>query len=167
MLNTAVLFKEVQKDADIMGIPYDPSARYYGLDRCTRSLGRCRRQQMRDGRIGYTITISRYMETLKLQEIKDVMMHELIHTIPGCFNHSAQFKLFADMVNRKSQGIYTVKTSYKGGEFQKNTPYKYVAECKNCGHRIYRARKSKLILRPELYRCSCGGKFKVYEVLTS
>ncbi len=167
MLNTAALFQEVRKDADAAGIPYDPDTRYYGLDRCTRSLGRCHRRQTADGHMRFTITISRYISTLRLQAIKDVMMHELIHTIPGCFNHSAQFKLFADMVNRRTNGTYAVKTSYKGSKFQQNTPYKYIVECKNCKRKIYRTRKSKLILHPELYRCTCGGHFSVYAAAES
>lgn len=165
-LEITKLFTEVKNDAAAMALPYNPHVRYLGLDRCTRSLGRCRRQLGRDGHTPvYTITISRYIDTLSLQEIKDVMMHELIHTIPGCFNHSAQFTRFADMINHKSQQIYHVQTRYKGSTFQQNTPYKYVIECSHCGQRLYRTRKSTITEHPGRYRCTCGGKFQVYTVV--
>ena len=152
-MNTALLFEEVKQDAAALALPYDTAVRYRGLDRCTRSLGRCRRQLAPDGHTTiFAITISRYIGSLTVQEIKDVMMHELIHTIPGCFNHSAQFTLFAAMVNRKSHGVYQVKTSYSGSKFQQNTPYRYVIECQQCGQRIYRTRRSRLILHPDRYR---------------
>lgn len=165
-LDTAKLFAEVKHEAAALALPYNTNVRYLGLDRCTRSLGRCRKQMGHDGHTPvYTITISRYIGTLSLQEIKDVMMHELIHTIPGCFNHSAQFTHFADMINRKSQHVYHIKSCYEGKAFQQNTPYKYVIECRKCGQRLYRTRRSQITEHPSHYHCACGGSFQVYEVV--
>lgn len=37
----------------------------------------------------------------------------------------------------------------------------YVIECQRCGHEYTRQVRSKLVKRPERYKCQCGGKLEV------
>lgn len=96
------------------------------------------------------------------EEIKDIVAHELIHTCRGCFNHGERYKKYMKRVNTLG---YNVSTTYKGEEkppVELNP--KYIAQCKKCGYKIFRMKKSKLISKPYLYKCpKCGGKFGITE----
>lgn len=51
---------------------------------------------------GYQIEIAAVLlrEDIPLASLKDTIIHELLHTCPGCANHGAQWKALADKVNR-------------------------------------------------------------------
>jgi predicted SprT family Zn-dependent metalloprotease len=83
-------------------------------------------------------------------------MHELIHAT-GIHNHGSEFKKIANIVNKKFG--YNIKRTGKV-EFNDND-FKYILQCKNCGNKIRRHKKSKVIQHPEYFTCgSCGGKLE-------
>ena len=45
------------------------------------------------------IEISRWVLELKDDIIKNTIMHELIHCMPYCNNHGAEFKKYAKVIN--------------------------------------------------------------------
>ncbi len=101
--------------------------------------------------------------------IKNTIIHELIHCLPGCNNHGELFKKYANYICFKL-GYDIQRTGNKKEDYQKsNVPYqdeekkyKYVIKCKDCGHTYYRMRKPKVLAD---YRCgSCGGRLKLEDI---
>ena len=106
----------------------------------------------------------------------DTVMHEVIHTCPGCFNHGAEFKRVAKMVNL-AYG-YNVKrcTSAEEKNIQiEPRAYKYSLRCTKCGH-VYRyKRATKLVQYIEhgdrrQYNYGCGvckgNHFELSDIIT-
>lgn len=97
------------------------------------------------------------------------MIHELIHTIPGCMNHGPQFKRHCRIVN--SNTIYNIQTTAEPAESfvaaQKVEKNKYVIKCPHCGQEYTYKRKCKAVEYPFLCRCSTCGKndLEVYKLL--
>lgn len=69
------------------------------------------------------------------KRLTSCMIHELIHTIPGCMNHGDSFKSVASLVNR-SFPEYEIRTSTDvstvGISVESSRPDRYVVKCKNC-----------------------------------
>lgn len=66
----------------------------------------------------YKIVFSdKYAEKLTGQHGKTILMHELVHTLPKCFNHGMEFKTWARKINRLLPG-YNVDTSCRGEEWE-------------------------------------------------
>lgn len=78
--------------------------------------------------------------------LESTMIHELIHTIPGCLNHGKKFKLFANLINEKYNNKYHICRCTSMTEFginQKNKNIKYIIECSNCHNQYEYKRKPK------------------------
>ena len=83
------------------------------------------------------------------------MVHELIHTIPGCNNHGPNFKKYAGLINRHYPK-YNVSTYYKVDEEDSEVvskPPKYIVTCETCGAQSYFYRKCKTL--DIISRCTC------------
>ena len=95
---------------------------------------------------------------------KDTIVHELLHTIPGCFKHTGKWKRYADTVNfLLPQYCIKARSSYedKGLEDPRPEPvYRYVLKCQDCGTEIRRQKKNAAVEHPERYRCKCGGRLR-------
>lgn len=96
------------------------------------------------------------------QAAKDTIAHELLHTLPGCFQHTGKWKQYAALVNCRLPR-YRIKTrsTFADKGFAENRPepiYRYILKCRQCGAEIRRQRKSSVVEHPERYRCVCGGR---------
>lgn len=98
---------------------------------------------------------------------RDVIAHEMVHTIEGCFNHSDLFCMYLAKLERLGKG-YNLSTRLDFTDYgisEEELPghgeqsYKYMLECVECGYQYKRKRMSKIIENPDLARCGvCGGK---------
>ena len=152
------IYKEVLTDFDRLKIPYTKEVPIVINSRAKRRQGCCKKK---DGK--FIIEISEFVLDYPVDEIKNVVAHEIIHTCYGCFNHQKRFKAYGEKLKALS---YKVTTTYKGEE---KTPAeldaRYMAVCQGCGEVIYRIKRSPLITHPQKYRCAkCRGKFKVYSI---
>lgn len=152
------IYKYVKRDFDRLNIPYTRDVPIVINSRAKRRHGCCKKK---DGK--FIIEISEFVLDYPVDEIKNVVAHEIIHTCYGCFNHQKRFKAYGEKLKALS---YKVTTTYKGEE---KTPAeldaRYMAVCQGCGAVIYRIRRSPLITHPQKYRCAkCRGKFKVYSI---
>lgn len=152
------IYKDVLTDFDNLKIPYAKEVPIVINSRAKRRQGCCKKK---DGK--FIIEISEFVLDYPVNEIKNVVAHEIIHTCYGCFNHQKRFKAYGEKL--KALG-YSVTTTYKGEE---KTPAeldaRYMVVCQDCGEVIYRIKRSPLIIHPEKYRCArCRGKFRVYLV---
>lgn len=124
------------------------------------ALGKCKNQ---DGQ--YKIYLSRYAMNDEKQ-IEATLAHELVHTIYGCMNHGVKFKKYAAIVYDRLGIQVDTRASKEQAEISgitdaKINHAKYVIQCQECGTKIYRQKRSNLVLHPERYRCKCGGILKL------
>lgn len=156
MKDLVKLAVQCQKDLASLGIGCGHVRNWSVNTRATARWGQCR-QIATDV---YDISISRMLlqDEVADQKIRDTIIHELLHTVPGCMNHTGKWRELAQMVNRELPG-YTVERVTKPPEKGLPEPEKpYLVQCTKCGQSIQRSRKSCLILHPENYRCGvCGG----------
>jgi len=108
--------------------------------------------------------------------LKNTIIHELLHALAPGEGHRGKWKKLADSVTRKSNGKYVIKrcSSYeeKGVDrdglqitSRKRSKAKYVIRCEHCGMTATRTRMTKVIRRPDLYRCGrCSGSLVVDSV---
>lgn len=146
-------------DADLKPAPIDPELY---LTRAKKQFGRC---ESIPG--GYAISISKFFKDNPTEEVMDTLVHEVLHTLPGCQNHGPNWKNAAAIVNRK----YGYDITRTGTEVMANLTTddikamrRYTVECLGCGNQLHRERKSKLITQTYLYTCGkCGGELKLKE----
>nr|DAD82634.1 MAG TPA: SprT-like protein [Siphoviridae sp. ctrpg19] len=99
----------------------------------------------------YELHISRLIESIPDEKmarkaLNDTVVHELIHTIPGCFNHGDKFVSIANKVNKTHAG-YNVKIKNCASEYGfiyiKENKYKYLFHCNTCGNEVRYMRTPK------------------------
>ena len=121
-----------------------------------------------DGR-GYEFRI-RLAQMLLAQpedKIMETILHELIHTCPGCFNHGRQWKEYV----RKCNSVYHTDIKVNPYKFapkraaevklQDSAAVAHRVRCTCCGTTWDRHRNSNLTLYLERYHCQCGGKLEL------
>ncbi len=113
------------------------------------------------------IEVSKWVLELDDDIIKNTIMHELIHCIPYCNNHGAEFKKYANLINA-TYGYDISRVGNKKKDFEKSNieyndteNYKYKIICKQCNQEFYRQRLNRNFTKK--YRCAkCGGRFEIY-----
>lgn len=152
---------------DECNIPISENITAFRLNGRLRSTwGRCRRWP--DGH--FEIELQKKMfENGSSEGIINTLIHELLHTCPGCFNHGKQWKKHAEIV-KKRFGLNITRTDTAENKGMEETQldmekYKYKIKCCNCGHSWLRRRKVKLVKHPDWFRCPCGGELIVEDVL--
>lgn len=49
----------------------------------------------------YIISINKHILGSDTMVLEEIILHELIHTINGCFNHSPKFKKYCEILNKE------------------------------------------------------------------
>lgn len=148
-----------KKQCDSLNIPYGNILFVSWFDRPLSHWGDCFTTKF-----GSMIRINPVLRSATEMAFMNTLMHEVLHTCPGCHNHGKLWKSYAAKVNAKFG--YDVKrgTSAQEKGLESTTPQKkpkYVFECVNCGSKVRRYRASEFTRHPEGYRCGkCNGKFK-------
>lgn len=149
----AALWKELRG----LGVPVskklDPHVRIN--TRAKRRLGCC---VYSPGQCAVEVS-ARILEDPELLRL--TLVHELLHTCPGCRNHGPQWKSWARIAGQ-ALGLdvqRTVPLEDSPGPLRQES-VKYVLQCQSCGALIPRKRMSKAVKAPWRYRCSCGGRLK-------
>lgn len=93
--------------------------------------------------------------TLRQKRLNETILHEMIHTLPGCFNHGSTFKKYCVCLNKK-YGYSLQRTtgvSEYGIEVEhvKRKP-KYLITCPHCGKQYHYTRKPVY----DIHTYSCG-----------
>lgn len=102
-------------------------------------------------------------DTVPLDSLYETLIHEYLHTVPGCLNHGKLWSSNAGAVS-KALGIDVTRTTQfedKGVTDQVEEKARYIVECQSCKKRLYRFRICGLVEHPEHYRCSCGGHYQL------
>ena len=148
-----------QKQCDKLGIPYGSVFDISPSKRAQKRWGTCFVTPF-----GSRIVINRELLKKGVSEkaLLDTVMHELLHTCPGCADHQETWKRYAAMVNA-AYG-YDVKRCTSPEEkgikpTLENVRYRF--RCTACGSIVERTRASAFTKNPAGYRCGkCGGTFE-------
>ena len=107
-MNVNIILQDVLRQAKEIGIPVsdkiDPTVILN--TRAKKRYGRC---ILQNGT--YTIEISAYLVDAGLRTIHEVIVHEVLHTCPGCMNHGPLWKQYASMMTKRYG--YTVERTAK------------------------------------------------------
>ena len=121
----------------------------------------------------FEIHIAKHLFNMNKKIILEVLLHEFIHTISGCFNHDIKFVDIMNKIN-KAENL-NISVVLNGDEMAQtlvannaiNSFHKYEIICAECGkHLAYVDRKSHSIIKYSfLYSCkACGGKIRIIEL---
>ena len=150
-------------DLESLGIKYGKVGNWTVNTRAKCRLGQCRKIA---GNL-FDISIS---SMLLADEVEDrvtlnTIMHELLHTVPGCLNHNGRWKVYAEFVNKRLPQ-YNIKRVVKENEtgiiVERKAPVcRYILRCTKCGQEIKRQKETKVVINYKRYRCGkCGGKLE-------
>lgn len=95
--------------------------------------------------------------------LESTIIHELLHTVDGCYNHGKEWKRLANKVSIiYGYQITTSSTAQEKGIVVGYEPQeriiKYKIRCKKCGYVFNRQRKSEFVEHYFCYKHSyCGG----------
>lgn len=154
------LATQCQAELASIGIPFRRVKIWSINCRAKTRWGRCRR--LPDGTYEIEIAKALLQDDVDDIAVKNTIVHELLHSCPGCFKHTGRWKQYANRVNRYLPHYNIKRTTSaeeKGVAVRRNEPvYRYILKCCDCGNEIRRQKKSAAIEHPEHYRCKCGGK---------
>jgi len=148
--------------AELAAIGIRPCGRILGVKenkRAKKRLGCCR--QMKGGTSPeFELELSVMLQDAEEKTLKEVMIHEILHTCRGCLNHGSKWKELAART-KKAYGYSIARTAdfeKLGIEAGEEGQKRYRIRCTRCGNTFYRIRKSRVVQHPEYYRCArCGG----------
>ena len=134
-------------------------------NRLSRALGRC---VVRNGIFRIELARKVTADNVDIDFVRNIIMHEVIHTMPGCFNHGSTFQRYASIVNRKLGYHVSTEETIENMEAAgvkpiiKSEVAKYALVCKKCGKTIaYRQRWCDLTANPGNYlHTTCGGNLR-------
>lgn len=147
---------------DDLGIEYGYILKWEINTRAKQRWGQCKRVVG-----GYTINISSRLlaDDVSDKSVEDTVLHELIHTVDGCFNHGEKWKRIASQVNYAyGYNIKRCSSAEEKGivEITEKQPkaIKHQFKCKCCGKVYSRTRESNFTKNWKDYRCGvCNGEF--------
>jgi predicted SprT family Zn-dependent metalloprotease len=124
-----------------------------------RTLGKCRKWMGGT----YEIYLNPMLLEMSDQLIKDVIAHELIHTVEGCFDHGFEFKKQMGNVNLNCNN-YKVEVRTTSNEWKEKRKYKYKLTCKKCGAVVYRNKLIHRYIKSGGYTHKCGGDLEIEQL---
>lgn len=153
------LYEECKSELDSIGVEYGNVEDLKINTRAESFWGRCRKRP--NGTYQIEVT-KRLLECENDKDIKDTLIHELLHTCKNCMKHTGEWKVEAAKVNRLLG--YNIKrtssSSEKGLEPRQKMEIRYILKCNNqsCGHEYKHSRRTKSVNNPSAYRCViCRG----------
>ncbi len=153
-----MLVNEVLEELRGIGIEVPQKITYEINPRLRRALGRARRI----GENTFIVELSKDTMQVGGTYAKQVLHHEILHTMPGCMNHGKKWQAWAHRINRELGYDISRCTSGKEvieplGKEKYMERYKYRLKCTRGGNEIYRMKASNVVQNPDRYRCKCGG----------
>ena len=152
-----------------LGICYGEVTKVFIMPKAsTRTLGICKRNRDYSGYWDGTFSISLnpclFADGVNDDIIIQTLLHELIHTVYGCFNHGKKFKFYAQIINNKyGYSISRTTDSSKFGVELPKRKNKFEIVCNNCGAVWHYKRSTRFVQCVERdggqrWTCGCGAK---------
>lgn len=134
--------------------------------RFTRSLGRCHRSRHTNFHPWrYRLEFSPVLMTdaCTQKEFENTMLHELLHTVEDCFDHTGKWKRLAESVNAR-YGYHIQRCSDNAAAQAYHAAHKvnrYTCVCEKCGHEWHYQRMCNTVKYANRYtHTGCGGHLK-------
>lgn len=141
-------------ELDSIGVPYCKNVSFSVNLTAKRRWGQCKHNK--DGSHSINICFILLDESNSEDGLKNTIIHELLHTVPGGRGHKGEWRRWSEIVNRKlGYNITRVGSNQSKGVTSDPRKPKYVVYCPTCGKEWPRFRSSRLTENPELYRCAC------------
>lgn len=156
---------ECTNELDLIGINYTLPKRWESSKRLTWKYGYCKISLFRNKPTIEKIVISERLLDERIPEhiLKDTIIHELIHTCDGCYDHGSKFQSIARQINN-AYG-YLIETRVNDADHKivssiyKPKERKYKISCPTCGKTWGYKIKSKAYKYPEKFICTkCKSK---------
>lgn len=162
MKNLQATYEKCLDILDSMGIEVGQITEVKLNRRLSRSLGRCWRNRIYCGCYTYRIEINPVLleDGVTQEQLENTMLHELLHTVDGCFSHTGKWLRLAEKVNREF-GYRIQRESeceYAAERNEQRNPVKYICACEKCGVEWKYKRWGKVCENPKRYTHNgCGG----------
>lgn len=149
---------------DTEGIPYRKITDISVNKRLSKAWGRC----IKDAETGnFSIELREVVTDENITAEKGIMsiiLHEVIHTCEGCWNHGIKFNSYGDRLLKYGYDTQNATKSMEklGVDREKCVnSMRYVCRCKKCGILEGRQRMCKFINEPQNFtHKGCGGTFE-------
>lgn len=160
---------QVENDLDRLQIPYGKIISITVNSRFTRRYGcavRCPVSPEENGSDLHSAPFFRievssvfFEPGVPVSGLYENLIHEYLHTIPGCMNHGTLWKKYASYVNSRLHTRISATTSPAVLGLEEITQKRacFILECTRCHRQITRSRMCPTVAHPEHYRCTCGG----------
>ena len=129
--------------------------------RAKSRFGACKINKGSFGKRKFIIEISSEVLSCETKELSNIIVHELLHTCKGCFNHGKKWKLYCNEVERSLGYRITRTQKYEDIGLEKpvdKEQIKYIVKCSGCGAEFPRKRLCNIVRNPEKYKCGkCGN----------
>lgn len=165
MKNLDKLYRECEEELTRINMDFSNKIVRVSVNgRLRTTLGVCNRDR-RTGKFTIDINSALLADNVDDMEVKDTIVHEMLHTCPGCFDHGYEWKRRADRVNRML-GYHVSRTASRAdmeaaGVEIKHEEFKYALQCVGCGTQYKYKRWGKALETPSRYRCGkCHGDLK-------
>jgi predicted SprT family Zn-dependent metalloprotease len=161
------ILKEVLYEAEELGIPVSKNISPQ-VEISTRAITRwgcCKREGKKGPKAKYTIQVALKVACGPEKTLRQVVAHEILHTIPGGEGHRGVWKEHAARMNEK-YGYQIKRTSSPetmGIDLSERPPL-FLVSCKKCGKSQPRYRATSVTRNPKGYRCTCGGPLQVEDL---
>lgn len=103
----------------------------------------------------YVIEINSHILNSNKKLLEEIIIHELLHTIKGCYNHSPLFKKYCNKVNKLYD--YDIDTLYDSNRIIYDDINIYEIKCSSCNKKYHFYSMSDKVKNTNKYSCSCGG----------
>lgn len=175
---------ECLNDMKALGIEVPHIESFTVNTRAKSRFGQCCR---RDGKWKININSDLLDEECPVMSLRETIFHEIIHTLPKCFNHGDEFKKYADIVNKayktnitrcsttkeKYGNIYGAKVAAANAVKKEKHTMCYQVYCPNCDKVVAQGdfqRAPKWYAHVERFHCrKCKGNLErlssVYTIL--
>lgn len=148
---------ECEADLKSIGIKQGVVKEWVVNTRVSSWLGQCKK--LKDGTFRISIIESLLFDDVNDRELKNTIMHELLHTVEGSMKHTGRWLLNAQSVNKRLPQYRIERVSDFPQSKQNAEKYPYAVKCVNCGKIYYRTKMTSIISNPERYSCgACHGK---------
>lgn len=158
MKDLLALAFQCMNELDELKIQYSTNIRWNVSDTFIRKWGQCEKRP--DGTFVITVASRLLQDGVDDDALKTTIMHELLHTVDGCYNHGAKWKALAEDVH-EHYGYKIKRTADFKDEGVEEIEPKFIIQCKKCGVQVKRYKNSRAIQRYYQYKCAnCGGSFE-------
>ena len=91
----------------------------------------------------------------------ETLLHEIVHTCKGCFNHGVKWKKYAEKINTE-YGTHLKRCTSESEKAVTPVVPKYIIKCEKCGYEYPRMKFTKMV-EGDYKNCECsicGGSLK-------